>query len=125
MTAAMNGRCSLRVALNVGFYASTQQSAKHPTPATGDIGAVISDDEEWMVFERKKSHDRYLILINRTVTGHDYRFHQQWYPEYIGAKEIFLSDGTSKEWKDLTSQNKSFQDAVSVPAFGLVILKHK
>jgi hypothetical protein len=98
---------------------------KHPTLATGDIGAVISDHEEWMVFERKKSNDRYLILINRTDSSHDYRFHQQWYPEYIGAKKVFVSDGTSKEWKDLTSQNKSIQDAVPVPAFGLVILRRK
>jgi alpha-amylase len=105
--------------------ALTNLRTKHPTLATGEIGAVVSDDEEWMVFERKKSNDRYLILINRTASSHDYRFHQQWYPEYIGAKEIFVSDGTSKQWKDFTNQNKSIQDAVSVPAFGLVILRHK
>jgi hypothetical protein len=78
-----------------------------------------------MVFERKKKNDRYLILINRTATSHDYRFHQQWYPDYIGAKKIFFSGGTSRQWQDFTNQNKPIQDAVPVPAFGLVILRHK
>ncbi len=42
-----------------------------------------------MVFEKFAGPEHYLVLINWTASGHDYRFHQTWYPGHFGAQLIF------------------------------------
>jgi alpha-amylase len=101
----------------------TNFRSKHPAFANGDIGAVLSDSAEWLVFERGSDRDRYLVLVNETAARHEYRFHAAWYPQWIGARRIFWSDGARRTWKDATSQNERITDSVDVPAFGLVILR--
>jgi hypothetical protein len=97
--------------------------ARHPALANGDLGTILSDTQDWMVFEKFSDTDRYLILINMTSTGHDYRFHEGWYPRYVGAHMIYWSDGAEKKWKDVTASNQKIEGAVFVPPFGLVVLR--
>ena len=89
----------------------------------GDVGDVPSDSQDWLVFERFAGPDHYLVLINMTATGSDYRFHQGWYPKYVGSQLIFWSDGKQKQWKDATKDNKKIESSVFVPPFGLVVLR--
>jgi alpha-amylase len=99
--------------------------SSHIALATGDIGTIITDTAEWMVFERAQGQARYLVLINWTGNNLDYQFHQQWYPQYVKAKKVFMSDGVSKQWEDLTKQNQSIQSSITVPGYGLAILRKK
>ena len=78
-----------------------------------------------MVFEKVSDQERYLVLINPTSHGHDYRFHQGWFPRYIGAQLMFWSDGQWKEWKDETSEPKHIETKVFVPPYGMVLLREK
>ena len=102
-----------------------QLRSAHSALASGDIGTILTDTADWMVFERVQGQTRYLIVINRTDHQLDYRFHPQWYPQYMNAKKIFVSDGLSKQWTDFTKQNQSIQTSVGVPPYGLAILRKK
>ena len=97
--------------------------ARHPGFANGTIGAIASDSAEWMVFERASGGERYMVLINLTSTGRDYRFHAAWFPQYRGADLIFWSDGHSRQWKDTSNDGQRIGDSVFVPAVGLVVLR--
>ena len=102
-----------------------QLRSAHPALASGDIGTILTDTADWMVFERVQGQTRYLVVINRTDHQLDYHFHQQWYPQYMNAKRIFVSDGLSKQWTDFTKQNQSIQSSVGVPPYGLAVLRKK
>jgi alpha-amylase len=95
----------------------------HPSFANGSLGRILSDSAEWMVFERTSGDERYVVLLNLTSRGMDYRFSEAWYPEFRTAQLIFWSDGANKRWKDQTSENAHADGSVFVPAFGLVVLK--
>jgi glycosidase len=97
--------------------------ARHPALADGDVGVIPSDTQDWMVFERYAGPDHYLVLINLTATGQDYRFHAAWYPQFVGAQLIFWSDGKRKKWKDTTKDNQKIEGEAVVPPFGLVVLR--
>jgi glycosidase len=101
----------------------TRLRARHPALANGDLGAIPSDSAEWMVFEKVAGQDRYLVLTN--LTGHDldYKFHAGWYQRYVGAQQVFWSDGKRKAWKDVTDENRTITDVVAVPAYGLAVLR--
>ena len=78
---------------------------RYPAFANGEIGAIASDSAEWIVFERVAASDRYLVLINRTTTGQDYRFHTAWFPQYRGARSDLLErwprpkvEGRHRRW---------------------------
>lgn len=96
---------------------------KHPGLANGEIGAILSDSGEWMVFEKVSDQGRYLVLINSTVHGNDYRFHEGWFPRYMNSRLIFWSDGQDKKWKDVTDDGERIQGKVFVPPYGMVLLK--
>jgi glycosidase len=95
----------------------------HPGLADGDVGAVASDTADWMVFERVSGADRYLVLINTTGDGNTYQFHEGWYPEYIGARLLFWSDGVRKRWRNATADGARIDRSVFVPPFGLIVLR--
>jgi alpha-amylase len=97
--------------------------SRHLPLANGDIGAILSDSHEWMVCEKFADKDRYLVLMNLTGTGKDYRFHNSWFPEYIGARLIFWSDGQQKVWRDRTDDSEAIGNSVFVPPSGLVVLR--
>jgi hypothetical protein len=101
----------------------THLRARHPALANGDIGVIPTDSHDWMVFEKFAGPEHYLVLINLTANGHDYRFHQSWYPQYRGAQLIFWSDGKRKTWKDTTRDNQHINDSVFVPPVGLVVIR--
>lgn len=105
--------------------ALTNLRTRHPAFASGDLGAIASDSQDWMVFERAAGNERYLVLINRQLEGHDYRFHDAWFPQYRGAQLIFWSDGKQGTWKDTTADNQRIQDSVFVPPVGLVLLRQR
>jgi alpha-amylase len=103
----------------------THLRTRHPSFANGDIGAIASDSPEWIVFERVSPTDRYLVLINRTTTGKDYRFHAAWFPRYLGADLLFWSDGKARTWKDLSANTQRIGDSVFVPPAGLVVIRQR
>jgi len=78
-----------------------------------------------MVFERVSADERYMVLINRSLEGRNYRFHEAWFPQYRGARLIFWSDGRQATWKDTTSDNQNIDDSVFVPPVGLVLLRQR
>jgi alpha-amylase len=104
------------------FRGITNLRTRHPDLANGDIGAVLADAADWLGFERVRGTSRYLLLINRTAAGHDYRFHDGWFPQYAGAQLVFWSDGASRTWADVTADNRSIDRSVFVPPYGLVVL---
>jgi glycosidase len=97
----------------------------HPGYANGELGAILTDSEEWMVFEKVNGQDRYLVLISTSPAGRDYEFHQGWSPRFIGAQLIFWSDGVRKEWRNETKANRRIQSKVFVPPYGLVLLRQQ
>src|SRR5262249_5807662 len=99
--------------------------ARHDALANGDVGAILRDAHDWMVFEKFAGADRYLVLINLTGTGSNYNFHKQWYPQYVGAQLIFWSDGAQKKWRDTTTEGRNIEGSAFVPPFGLVVLRQK
>ncbi len=101
----------------------TNLRANHPALAHGELGAIPTDSKEWMVFEKFEGADHYLVLINMTATGQDYRFHKSWLPQYRGAQLIFWSDGSKKEWRDTTNEMEFIEDSAFVGPFGLVVLR--
>ncbi|MBC8108051.1 MAG: DUF3459 domain-containing protein, partial [Anaerolineae bacterium] len=96
---------------------------KHPTFANAPLGRIISDSAEWLVFERGNGNDRYVVLINLTSREMDYGFSDQWYPEHRTASVVFWSDGAGRTWKDQTGNTAPINGNVSVPAFGMVVMK--
>ena len=105
--------------------ALTNLRTRHPGFANGDIGAIPSESEDWIVFERTTGKERYLVLINRSLAGKDYRFHTAWFPQYRGADLIFWSDGRARKWKDATADNQRIRDSVFVPPAGLVVIRQR
>jgi glycosidase len=105
--------------------ALTNVRTQHPGYANGELGAILTDSPDWLVFEKVSTQGRYLVLINPTDHGNDYRFHEGWFPQYRGAQLVFWSDGAEKEWKNETTNNKSIDDKVFVPPFGMVLLQEK
>lgn len=103
--------------------ALTNLRTAHPALANGEIGEILSDSGEWMVFEKVAGAERYVVLVNTGETGLDYRFHATWYPRYQDATLIFWSDGKQKAWKDETQAKKRIDSSVYVPAYGMVVLK--
>ena len=101
----------------------TNLHTRHLALANSDIGAVLTDSKDWMVFERFEGQNRYIVLINRTPNGNSYKFHENWFPQYVGAQLIFWSDGTLKKWKDTTSASTRIQSEVYVPPFGMAIIR--
>jgi hypothetical protein len=75
------------------------------------------------VVERVQGASRYLLLINRTAAGHDYRFHAGWFPQYVGAQVVFWSDGAGRTWADLTAGKRRIERSAFVPPYGLVVLR--
>jgi glycosidase len=101
----------------------TNLRTKHPGYANGELGDILTDTAEWLVFEKVSSQDRYLVLINPTNIGRDYSFHQGWFPRYLNAQLIFFSDGQRKEWQDESSSQKHIEANVFVPPYGMVVLR--
>jgi glycosidase len=97
----------------------------HPAYANGDVGAILTDSNDWLVFEKLSGQDSYLVLINTTAGGSEYHFHEGWFPRYIGAQLIFWSDGQGRNWKDETQSNKQIDRSVFVPPYGFVLLRQK
>ncbi|MFQ5676870.1 MAG: hypothetical protein ACE5G1_13320 [bacterium] len=97
----------------------------HPSLANGDIGAILTDSEEWLVFEKVMGSDNYLVLINQTPNGMNYRFHRGWFPEYSKSQLIFWSAGKAKAWRDTTMDNEMIDSDAFVPPFGMVILRRR
>jgi len=105
--------------------ALTNLRTEHPAYANGELGSILTDSAEWMVFEKVSAQDRYLVLINTTGNGNDYQFHEGWFPRYVGAQLIFWSDGQKKQWKNETKANKQIERKVFVPPYGFVLLREK
>ena len=105
------------------FRALTNLRTRHPALANGDVGAVLADTADWIGFERVEGATRYVVLINRTGTGHDYRFHDEWFPRYRRAQLVFWSNGGGRTWSAVMPEQRSIEDSVFVPAYGLVILR--
>ena len=103
--------------------ALTNLRKKLPAFANGDLDRILTDSDEWMVFERVQASDRYLVLINLTTQGKDFAFHDQWHPEYRKAQLLFWNDAQDKKWQDLTGQPKPINDTVYVPPLGMVLLR--
>jgi hypothetical protein len=97
--------------------------ARHRAFANGTIGAIASDSADWLVFERVSGSDHYMVLINPTAGGKDYRFHAAWFPEYRNADLIFWSDGRERRWKDTSNDGERIGDSVFVPPTGLVVIR--
>jgi alpha-amylase len=97
----------------------------HPEFANGEIGAILNDSSDWLVFEKAGGQDSYLALINTTATGHNYDFHEAWFPRYIGAQLIFWSDGQARNWKNETQSHKAIGRSVFVPPYGFVLLRQQ
>ena len=105
------------------FRALTNLRTRHPVLANGDLGSVIADGAHWIGFERVAGGTRYLLLINRTATGHDYRFHDGWYPGYRRARLVFWSNGGARTWSAVMPEERSIEESVFVPPYGLVVLR--
>ena len=105
------------------FRALTNLRTRHPTLANGEIGSVLADDATWIGFERVAGAARYLLLINRTSAGRDYRFHAGWHPRYRRAQLVFWSNGGARTWSAVMPEERSIEDAVFVPPYGLVVLR--
>jgi glycosidase len=103
----------------------TNLRTKHPGYANGELGSILTDSQDWMVFEKVSQQDHYLVLINPTGNGNNYNFHQGWFPQYLDAQLIFWSDGQKKEWKDETSADRHIESKVFVPPYGMVLLRQK
>lgn len=105
--------------------ALTNLRVAHPAYANGELGSILTDSADWLVFEKVSREDRYLVLINSTANGNDYQFHDGWFPRYAGARLLFWSDGQRKEWKNETTANKHIESKVFVPPYGFVLLREK
>ncbi len=105
--------------------ALTNLRTEHAGYANGEIGAILTDSNDWLVFEKVSGAGSYLVLMNTSGTGHDYNFHEGWFPQYIGSQLIFWSDGQGKKWKDETNANRSIDRSVFVPPYGFVLLRQK
>jgi alpha-amylase len=103
----------------------TDLRTAHPGYANGEIGSILTDSPDWLVFEKVSDQDRYLVLVNPTGHGNDYHFHQAWFPQYTNAQLIFWSDGQNKEWKNETSENRHIDTKVFVPPYGMVLLRQR
>jgi alpha-amylase len=103
----------------------TNLRTKHPGYANGELGDILTDTADWLVFEKVRREDRYLVLINPTDAGREYVFHQGWYPRYFNAQLLFSSDGQRKEWKDESSANKHIEAKVFTPPYGFVLIRQK
>ncbi|MCI0627622.1 MAG: hypothetical protein L0387_39230 [Acidobacteria bacterium] len=103
----------------------TNFRSRHPTFANGDMGAILTDSKDWLVFERLQGDDRYVVLINTTANGNSYRFHEGWFPQYVGAKLLFWSDGVGRKWVDESSGDKHIEGSVYVAPYGLVVLQRR
>ncbi len=105
--------------------ALTNLRTEHPDYANGEVGEIPTDSTDWLVFEKVGGQNRYLVLINTTDTGRDYRFHAGWFPRYQGADLIFWSNGREKSWKDETTSGKHIEAQASVPPYGMVVLRQR
>jgi hypothetical protein len=105
------------------FRGLTNLRTRHAALSHGGLGAVLADAADWIGFERVQGSTRYLLLINRTTTGHDYRFHDGWFPQYVGAQLVFWSDGAARTWADMTADGRRVDRSVFVPPYGLVVLR--
>ena len=105
--------------------ALTNLRTGHTSYANGEIGSILTDSNDWLVFEKTGGQDRYLVLINPKGNGNNYDFHAGWFPRYIGAQLIFWSDGQKKTWANETMANKAIGRSVFVPPYGFVLLRQR
>ncbi|MFL6210426.1 MAG: alpha-amylase family glycosyl hydrolase [Pyrinomonadaceae bacterium] len=103
----------------------TNLRTRHPAYANGELGDILTDTPDFLVFEKVSGPDRFLVLINPTGVGRDFGFHQGFFPRYLGAQLLFFSDGQRKEWQDESSTDKHIEAKVFVPPYGMVLLKQK
>jgi hypothetical protein len=103
------------------FRAMTNLRTRHPVLANGDLGAVLADTAEWIVFERVQGPARYLLIINRTAEDREYRVSA--FARYPRAQLVFWSDGAARKWEDTTVDRRRIDQSVVVPPFGLVVLR--
>jgi glycosidase len=101
----------------------TNLRTQHPAYANGELGSILTDSSDWLVFEKVHDEDHYLVLINRSGSGHHYQFHTAWFPRYINAQLVFWSDGQAQSWNNVTAENKHIQSSVFVPPYGMVLLR--
>jgi alpha-amylase len=105
------------------FRGLTNLRTRHGVVSRGEMGAVLADAPDWLAFERVDGPTRYVLIVNRTGTGHDYRFHDGWFRQYIGAQLVFWSDGAARTWADVTAEGRRIDRTVFVPPYGLVVLR--
>jgi glycosidase len=98
--------------------------SRHPTVANGEVGDILTDTNDWMVFEKLAGKDRYLVLLNLSGNDNSYNFHANWYPRYIGAQVVFRSEPKRKAWRDTTDDTQRIENTAIVPAYGMVVLRH-
>jgi len=101
----------------------TNFRAENQDFANGEIGKILNDTDNWIVFEKGSGSATYLTMINTSHRGYDYEFNEQWYDEYKNARLLYWSDGVSKKWEDTSEQQRQIRGSVYVPPVGFVILK--
>ncbi|MBA4017686.1 MAG: hypothetical protein C0483_10980 [Pirellula sp.] len=101
----------------------TNLRTDYPELVDGEISNVFNDSGDWMVFERTHGGKSLLILINTTDAGRDYKFHNNWLPQFRSARPIFFSDGKAKTWERRNETVAPIADSVFVPPYGMVVLK--
>ena len=74
----------------------TNLRTRHPGVASGELGAILSDSADWLVFERVR-----------------------------GGELLFWSDGRDRRWKDTTADQQRIADSVFVPPAGLVVIRQR
>jgi hypothetical protein len=96
--------------------------ARLPEFANGELGEVLTDTGEWLVFERISGQKRYLVLINPTGQAKEYGFHGGWFPQWADARVVFWSDGQARRWSEERQQNGIGGKALVGP-YGMVVLE--
>ena len=105
--------------------ALTNLRTEHPAYANGELGAILTDSADWLVFERASARERYLVLINSSGSGKEYEFHSGWHPEYARAQLVFWSDGNRRQWSNESKAGKHISSNVFVPPWGMVLLRQR
>jgi glycosidase len=97
--------------------------SRHPVVANGEVGDILTDSNDWMVFEKVAGKERYLVLLNLSGNDNNYQFHANWFPRYIGAQMVFRSEPKRKSWRDTTDPAQMIDQTAAVPAYGMVVLR--
>lgn len=97
--------------------------AEEPALANGEIGEILTDSTDWIVFDKAKASDKVVVLINPTNHSNNYQFNASFHPEYSHAKLLFWSDGTLRKWEDTTSHPTDTNGSVLVGPYGIVVVQ--